>query len=297
MEVRMSSVSVLEVFDTISSSEIIDYGVKLIEAEKQWKETKGSGINVAILDTGIDYNHIDLKDRVKGGINFTTPDKNDYMDRQGHGTHCAGIVAASINNYGIIGVAPEANLYAVKVLNDQGMGSLNWMIKGIEWCIENNIHVISMSLGSNVPNSSLHNVIKKAYKKGIIMIAAAGNDANGMVDTVDYPAKYPEVIAVAAIDPNEQLGKFSSRGTDVEVAAAGVEVISTYLNNSYAKLSGTSMACPHIAGAVAILLAKGLNRYNRLLKPEEIRFLLQMCSIDLGAKGKDNGYGFGLFSF
>lgn len=294
---KMSDVKVLEVITAQNTGDKVDYGIKLIQAETQWAETKGAGINVAILDTGIDYNHPDLKDRVKGGVNFTTNDPNDYMDRQGHGTHCAGIVAASHNNMGVVGVAPEVNLYALKVLGDDGTGILDWTVKAIDWCINNNIHVISMSLGSNSTHPAAHEAIKRAYAKGIIMIAAAGNDGNGVGDTVDFPARYPEVIAVAAVDPKEVLGGFSSTGFDVEVSAAGVDVLSTYLNNSYARLSGTSMACPHISGAVAILLAKGLNRYNRLLTPDEIRLLLQMYSDDLGLKGKDEKFGFGVFTF
>lgn len=293
----MTNVKILEVISPQNVGETIDYGVKLIQAEREWKETKGAGINVAILDTGIDYNHPDLRDRVKGGYNFTTSDRSDYMDRQGHGTHCAGVVAASQNNIGVVGVAPEVNIYALKVLGDDGAGSLNWMIEAIDWCINNNIHVMSMSLGSNGTHPAVHEAIKRAHDKGIIMVAAAGNDGNGMGDTVDFPARYPEVIAVGAVDTSENLGSFSSTGADVEISAPGVDVLSTYLNGSYARLSGTSMACPHISGAVAILLAKGLNRYGKLLTPSEVKFLLQMHAEDMGSKGKDDKFGFGIFSF
>lgn len=294
----MSDFHVLEVFNTLNKNdEIIDYGVKAIGAQNEWNETKGRGIRVAVLDTGIDYNHPDLKDRVKGGINFTTNNPNDYMDRQGHGTHCAGIIAASINGLGVVGVAPEVDLYAVKVLGDNGSGSLDWTIQALDWCIANHINVVSMSLGSNGSYQQVHDAIKRAYNNGIILIAAAGNDGNGYGDTIDYPARYPEVIAVAAIDINENQGSFSSTGYDVEVASAGVDVLSAYPNNSYARLSGTSMACPHISGAAALLLAKSHIRYSRLLNPEEIRLLLQMNSKDRGIAGRDDKFGFGVFTF
>lgn len=293
----MSDFTILETYKNLKNKDYMDYGIKMIEASKEWNETKGKEINIAILDTGIDFNHPDLKERVKGGYNFTTSNSLDFMDRQGHGTHCAGIAAASLNKTGVVGVAPESNLYALKVLSDDGKGSLDWIIKAIDWCINNNIHIISMSLGSNQSHHLVHQAIKRAYQKGIVMIAAAGNDGNGKSDTVDFPARYPEVIAVSAVDVKENLGSFSSTGLDVEIASSGVDVLSTYLNSGYAKLSGTSMACPHISGAVALLQSKSLIRYNRYLKPEEVRLLLQMYSEDLGVKGKDEKFGFGLFSF
>lgn len=309
MEIKMSDVKIKGIFDflngdilssksTIEFSDTVGYGVKMIHAQKEWKETKGAGINIAILDTGIDFNHQDLKDRVKGGINFTSNDKNDYMDRKGHGTHCAGIIAASLNNEGIVGVAPEANLFAVKILGDDGAGSLDWIIKGIEWCINNDIHIISMSLGTNYHHDSLYAAIKKAYDKNIIMVAAAGNDGDGgKTQTIDYPGFYEEVIAVSAVDSNEIIGGFSSTGSNVMISAAGVDVISTYPGNQYAKLSGTSMACPHISGAIALMLAKSKIRLGRMLTNQEVLLMIKMLADDSKGKGKNDSYGFGIFTF
>lgn len=299
-EFKISDYKILEIVDNIThiatNSDYVDYGVKMIGAQSEWKETRGKGIKVAVLDTGIDINHPDLKDRVKGGVNFTTSNPNDYLDRQGHGTHCAGIIAATLNNSGVVGVAPEVELYAVKVLGDDGSGSLQWIVKGLDWCIKNGIHIVSISLGSPKGSTQLYETIKRAYDAGIVLIAAAGNEGEG-VDTVGYPASYEEVISVAAVDINEQRGSFSSTSLEVDIAAPGVNVLSTYPGNKYACLSGTSMACPHIAGAAAILQSKALIRYKRLLKPQEIRLLLEMYSKDLGVFNKDNKYGFGLFSF
>lgn len=298
MELSLKNFQVLEVLNNFSLKDSIQYGIRMIGAQSQWRETKGQNIKIAVVDTGIDFNHPDLVNRIKGGINFTTEDVLDYMDRNGHGTHCAGVIAASMNNDGIVGVAPEADLYAVKVLSDSGNGDISWIVKAIDWCIEKNINIMSMSLGINSDNEHMRNAFLKAYQNGIIMICAAGNDSQGEnIDTVDFPARYKETISVAAIDPQQNIGSFSSRGAEVEVSAAGVEVFSTYPNNKYAKLSGTSMATPHIAGAVALIQAKAVSRYNRYLTTEEVRLILQMNSKDLGVKGKDNSFGYGAFSF
>lgn len=309
MEIKMSNVKVKGIFDflnddvlkskpSVSFSDTVGYGVKMIHAQKEWKETMGAGINIAILDTGIDFDHQDLKDRVKGGINFTSSNPKDYMDRKGHGTHCAGIIAASLNNNGIVGVAPEANLFAVKILGDDGAGSLDWIIKGIEWCINNDIHIISMSLGTNVHHEALYNAIKRAYDKGVILVAASGNDGDGgKTQTIDYPGFYQEVIAVSAIDANEVIGDFSSTGSNVVISAAGVDVLSTYPGNKYAKLSGTSMACPHISGAIALMLAKSKIRLGRMLTNQEVLLMIKMLADDTNEKGKDDLYGFGVFTF
>jgi subtilisin family serine protease len=298
MLVELKKFNVLEISNTRNTKDSIQYGVKMIGAESQWKETKGKNIKVAVVDTGIDFNHPDLIERVKGGVDFTTSNPNDYMDRNGHGTHCAGVIAATINDSGVVGVAPEAELYAVKILSDEGKGQLDWLISSIDWCIDNKINIMSMSLGVNEDNDRMFSAIKKAYNAGIIMVCAAGNDSQGeSVNTVDYPAKYKETISVAAIDLGQKIGNFSSRGNEIEVSAAGVEVFSTYPNNKYAKLSGTSMATPHIAGSVALIQSKALNRYGRFLTTEEVRLILQMNSKDLGIKGKDSSFGYGAFSF
>jgi subtilisin len=277
---------------TESLQQTIDWGVNVIQAPILWGVTKGQGIKVAVLDTGIDKSHPDLVANIRGGINFTTADPNDFQDRQGHGTHCAGIIGGVDNGVGVIGVAPSVDLYSVKVLGDNGSGGFQAIVKGIDWCIQNSIDIISMSLGcAQDPGVALHDAIKRARAAGIIIVAASGNEATHC----GYPAVYDEVIAVGAVDPAFDKASFSNFGQEVDVAAPGVNIYSTYLNGTYAKLSGTSMATPMVAGAVALIQAM-CRSMGVKATPEKIVQMLDTRSVDLGQDGKDQNYGAGMIN-
>ena len=264
-------------------SEEMPWGVDRIDAELAWSATRGTGIRVAVIDSGIDLDHPDL--RVYGGYNAINPRKS-YNDDYGHGTHVAGTIAALDNGIGVIGVAPEAHLYAVKVLNSRGIGFVSDIIEGLDWCIQNGMQVANMSLGGG-GTTSYHQAIIAAHGAGIIIVAAAGND--GVEDSVNYPAKYPETIAVSATDSSDALASFSSRGPEVDLAAPGVAIPSTWNDGYYKDGSGTSMATPHVAGTAALVLAAG-----RAATPEEVRSRLLATADDLGVDGFDNWYGYGL---
>lgn len=276
-------------------NEIIDYGVRLINPLKEWQTTRGKGIKVAVLDTGIDYNHIDLKDNFVTGINFTTSNKNDYMDYVGHGTFCAGLIGAEANNVGVVGVAPEASIYAVKVLDNSSQGTIKWLMQGIEWCIEQKIDIINCSLGFTKDFPQLHDAICHAYNAGIIIVAAAGNNKFAM--DVEYPARYGEVIACGAVDAKKQLAKFSSKGQHAELVAPGVNITSTYIHNAYAQNSGTSFSCPLIAGAIALIQSKSLQQTGKKMNTNEIRHFIYKHCEDLGLPGVDYVFAHGLFKF
>ncbi len=284
--------------------ETLPWGVDRIDAERIWGGTEdslsiapgtptGDGIKVAVVDTGIQLDHPDLKDNIKGGVNTINPLKSPNDDN-GHGTHVAGIIAAVDNTIGVIGTAPKVWLYAVKVLNRNGMGFVSDIIEGIQWCIGNGIQVVNMSFGTSSDVQAFHDALTTAYNSGLVLVAAAGN--SGPEDnTVLYPAKYDEVIAVSATDSNDGIASFSSRGPEVELSAPGVDILSTYKGSTYAKLSGTSMACPHVVGTAGLVISKGITDANNDGKiNDDVRKKLQKTAIDLGTLGKDNSYGYGL---
>lgn len=250
----------------------------------------GNGVKVAIIDSGVDYTHPDLAGRYKGGWDYVNND-SDPMDDNGHGTHVAGTVAAVINNEGIIGVAPEVDIYALKVLNSSGSGSFSNIIKAVEWCVDNGIQITNNSYGSSGdPGTTVKLAFDNAYASGVLHVAAAGNSgrANGTGDNVGYPAKYASVVAVAATDSKDARGSFSSTGPAVELAAPGVSILSTVPGGGYATWNGTSMASPHAAGAAALVIASGVTG------PDSIRIRLQETAKDLGTAGRDSWYGYGL---
>lgn len=243
-----------------------------------WQTTTGSGVKVAIVDTGIDLQHPDLK--VAGGVNTINSHKS-ANDDNGHGTHVAGIVAALDNTIGVVGVAPGASLYAVKVLNSQGAGYLSDIIEGLQWCVDNGIQVINMSLGASTDVQSFHDAITTTYQAGIVQVAAAGNSGG----YTEYPAGYSEVISVSAVaydpnhpeDPNsDTITSWSCRGK-VDLAAPGSNIYSTYKGGTYATMSGTSMASPYVAGAAALVLASGAGT-----DPESVKLALQSGALRLG---------------
>ncbi|MDN7023863.1 PKD domain-containing protein [Methanoculleus sp. FWC-SCC1] len=235
-------------------AETVPWGVSRIGAPRVHTSVNGDGVRIAVLDTGIDYTHPDLDENYRGGYDFVGHDA-DPMDDNGHGTHCAGIIAAEDDGSGIVGVAPGAEVYAVKVLDKSGGGYISDVVAGIEWAIENDIQIISMSLGGNSDSYAFRSACDAAYDAGVLIVAAAGNDGrySGYGDTVDYPARYDSVIAVAATDRSDRRASWSSTGPDVELAAPGVDIYSTY-PGGYKTISGTSMACPHVAGVAALLM-------------------------------------------
>ena len=236
----------------------IPWGITRVNAPAAWSATRGEGVKVVVIDTGIDYDHPNLKANIKGGWNAITK-KDDFKDDNGHGTHCSGTIAAVDGDSGVVGVAPKADLYGVKVLDENGSGTFDDVIAGMQWAVEHHMQVASMSLGASQGNESLKAAVDAMVKNGVALIAAAGNSGRA----VGYPAAYPGAIAVAAMDSSDKVAYFSSRGPEVALIAPGVDVKSTYMGGAYDTLSGTSMATPHVSGLAALAIAaKGVSGYD-----------------------------------
>lgn len=294
--------TILGVYEhTLSSDPWSPPGVSLLAARKLWPSTRGEGTVVAVLDTGVDAKHPDLAGNIVGGISLV-PGEKSYADKHGHGTHVTGTIAA---NKFLLGVAPQAKILVVKVLDHKGQGSYAGIARGVEYATRwrgpkgERVNVINMSLGGPIPNTYLYQKILAAIQAGITVVCAAGNEGDGSTSRreISYPAYYKETIAVGAVDLQTRIASFSNSNDRIDVVAPGVETYSTYPGGKYVKLSGTSMATPHITGAVALIYSHYRKRFKKYPAPDMVSTLLQYQSIDLGQIGFDELYGFGMFSF
>ncbi|MGB7375896.1 MAG: S8 family peptidase [Rivularia sp. (in: cyanobacteria)] len=290
-----------DTFEDVPDTGGNNWGADAINAPEVWeKGYTGEDVVVAVLDTGIDRNHDDLKNNIwtnSGEIadNGRDDDGNGYiddfygwnfdgnnnstMDLDGHGTHVSGTIAGENNGFGVTGIAYDAQIMPVKVLDDFGSGSNNAVADGIYYAVDNGADVINLSLGGSLPNSEVEEAVKYASEQGVTVVMAAGNSSGQMPL---YPARYADRygIAVGAIDEDKTLASFSNRAGSEEltyVTAPGVDIYSTLPDNQYESYSGTSMATPHIAGVVALMLSA-----NSSLNNEQIRQILEETSSNDG---------------
>ncbi|WP_336183469.1 S8 family serine peptidase [Bacillus halotolerans] len=270
-----------------TSDNFEQWNLEPIQVKQAWKEgLTGKNVKIAVIDSGISP-HDDLS--ISGGysaVSYTS----SYKDDNGHGTHVAGIIGAKHNGYGIDGIAPEAQIYAVKALDQNGSGDLQGLLKGIDWSIANGMDIVNMSLGTSSDSQILHDAMDKAYEKGVLLVAASGNEGNGK--PVNYPAAYSSVVAVSATNQHNQLAAFSTTGNQVEFSAPGTDITSTYLHQYYATGSGTSQATPHAAAMFALLKQRDPGNTN-----VQLRALMQKNIVDLGMTGRDQQFGYGLIRY
>lgn len=281
------SISASDLVDKTETPILDQWNLASIQAPAAWEEgITGKGAKIAILDSGI-YPHQDL--HITGGystVDYTT----SYEDDEGHGTHVAGIIGAEHDERGTDGIAPDADLFAVKVLDDKGEGYLSDLLEGIDWAISNNMDIINLSMGTADKSEALEEAVQKAYQAGILLVASSGNEGTG--HSLDYPAAYEPVIAVSATDSNDNIASFSSVGDKVEFAAPGADIQSTYLGSDYRVMSGTSQAASHVSAMLALLKQKFPDDTNL-----QLRTRLQQYSKDLGQEGRDELYGYGLIQY
>ncbi|REJ08791.1 S8 family peptidase [Halobacillus trueperi] len=253
----------------------------------------GEGVKVAVIDTGINTNHPDLK--VTGGASFV--EDETFVDDNGHGTHVAGIIGALDNDEGTIGIAPKAQLYAVKVLDQDGNGLVSSVLAGIEWAIEKEMDIINLSLTACTPSDLTKQALQDAKDAGIIVVAASGNrDVCTYNDVTDvlYPARYPGIVSVGAVEEDQSDSGYTYGGPSLDFTAPGMNIKSTYIatedqQSGYETLSGSSMAAPHVTGVLTL--------YKEMFPEFDKDELLNIAinnSLDLGESGKDNIYGHGM---
>ncbi len=257
------------------ASHTIPWGVDQVGAPEVWSKSVGQNIRIGVIDTGIDYNHPDLRNSISRGVNLLNRSMLPYDDN-GHGTHIAGTIAAAGRHSGIIGVAPRAIIHPVKAFDHGGSAYVSDIIAGIDWCVNNDLDIINMSFGMKSYNRSLEQAVLNAYYRGKVIVASSGND--GKRKTIDYPARFPQVVSVGATTRLGKIAPFSNRGKQIDIYAPGERVYSSWLNGKYNELSGTSMATAHVSGVIALMLS------IKPMSPLQIKSALRRCSIGLSKR-------------
>lgn len=273
------------------SGQFIGWEIVKLNVQDKWSHSKGEGVVVAVIDTGCDLYHDDIKNNLLNGINIIDS-KKDPEDDNGHGTHVSSTIAAENNNIGMLGVAPKTKIRPVKVLDKKGNGSSASIAKGVKWAIDQNVDIITMSLGSKYNDPQIYETIKEAYKKNIIVFCAAGN--SGEKEQIMYPAKYKETIAIGAIDEHFQRTSFTCSGEELDFLAPGHNIFGAVPGNKYAMMSGTSMSNPFAVGCASLLISK-LKKENKKYSTEYIRDIFKYNTIDVLNENHRNkkyqGYG------
>ena len=275
------------------------WALNQLSAEKMWRKSSGKGVVVAVLDTGVRAKHPDLRGRVLKGWDFIDSD-SAANDENGHGTHVAGIIAARRGNHkGIAGLASSAKILPVRVLNGAGNGNTATVARGIRYAVRKGADVINLSLAGRYSDGQTRAAVRYAVKKNVVVVAAAGNAGCGA--PASYPAAYPNVIGVGAIDRNRNVAPYSNCGSYVDVVAPGSDIISTTTSRpyptlgcsygaNYCRLSGTSMATPYAAASAAVLISRTKHR----LRASKVRSLMTKKADDIGPRGRDVYSGRGI---
>jgi type VII secretion-associated serine protease mycosin len=268
------------------------WGLDRVPFEAAWSVTRGAGVTVAIVDSGVEADHQDLAGSVRPGIDYVNPGGDGRTDPNGHGTHVAGIIAAHVNNaLGIAGAAPDVRILPVRVLDANGGGAASNVAKGVIWAADHGARVINLSLGGGLA-PGIQQAMQYANSKGAVVVAAGGN--NGQAgNSPMYPAAYPEAVAVAAVDTDRSHPAFGNTGSYIDVAAPGVGIVSTWGSSptAYASATGTSMATPFVSAEAALIISA-----NPALSATRITKIIESTATDLGPGGVDPIFGHGLIN-
>jgi thermitase len=265
------------------------WNLPAIDTEAGWTLSRGKkGVTIAVIDSGVDLDHPDLVRRLQTGYNVFT-ENNVPEDENGHGTHVAGIIASQPNNHeGVAGITWFNPIMPIKALNADGYGTSFDVAKGIRWAVDHGAKVINLSLGNYQPSAVLEEAIRYAYDRDVVLVAALGNDSTSQPS---FPAAYPEVISVGAVNQDLSFAPYSNYGNYLDVVAPGTNIASTFTQHRYAALSGTSMAAPHVTA-----LAGLIRSLNPRLSNDEVKQIIIDTATDLGDSGKDPYYGYGLIN-
>lgn len=275
-------------------NENIDWGLHLLGIPELWKQSKGEDIKIGIIDSGIDLSHQDLQKAVQSVKDFSG--NNNLFDSTGHGTHIAGIIGARENKTGVIGVAPKSLLWIAKSWQKGTPSKIEDVCEALDWLIQEKVDIINMSLWIEKDNKTLRELVNKAEKENISVVAAVGNEGD-TENAGGFPARYQSVISVGSLNHKGKVSKTSSRCPSIDIVAPGEKILSTIPPNTYGWMNGTSMAAAFVSGTIALLKAKN-RKYSRKWRNEAARIKdrLQKCSIDLGRLGADQQSGFGLLN-
>jgi subtilisin family serine protease len=290
-----------DVISAMDASRPPGWHVTAFEIPSVWQYSKGEGVKIAVLDSGADLKHPDLKDNLLPGYNFVMP-QYPPNDDNCHGSHVTGIICGTDTGQGVVGIAPRSKVMPVKVLNSQGTGTMDKVVAGIRWAVDNGADIISMSLGTRNPLEEVRAAIIEAATRGVVTFCAAGNA--GSTRQLLYPAAYTETISIGAVDENSMRASFSCTGPNLDFVAPGVNIYSTVPPSWYAYLSGTSMAAPFAVGVAALILSFERHKnpsaklaaddYRRIMKEN----VLDVKGLDasLDANGKRFFQGFGIIN-
>lgn len=282
-EVFLPPFVVNEINPVLPQTQTVDWGTNVLGIpEIHGMGITGKNVRVAVIDTGIDKNHPDLIGAIIDIVNVTG---ENMAYTNGHGIGCAGVIGARNNEKGVLGAAPDCQIIGIKAMRESGGGSIAEIVRGIRVAIERNVHVINLSLGASVGDSELQKAVEDAVSAGIYVVCSAGNA--GQDNSVVYPARYPVTYAVGATNQSGNVSAFSSRGWEVDIAAPGERILTTWKNRGYARVSGTSFSAPYVSGLFALFIEAELYITHDRLKA---------TAIDIEEPGQDIKSGHGLIN-